>query len=314
MTTCEKIILITKKTPLEELLDRHCTRAQARFYIEHLGVSFAEYEAAHETYQGALDRVREAIPKGVRWQEIERDYLPTFTFGPTDLAVTLGPDGLVVNTAKYLREQPLVAFNPDPVRIDGVLIPFAVNLAATVFDAAMRGRVTVSPVSMARADLNDGQSIYAVNDLFIGQRTHVSARYVLQHGRVKETQSSSGVIVSTGAGSTGWFRSAVTGAHGIVAGYAKSKGVAGIGDAYRVPWDADYLSYCVREPFVSKTSFASLVFGRVDARHPLDITSQMPQGGVIFSDGIEADYVAFNSGSVARIGVADRRLHLVTQA
>ena len=53
-----------------------------------------------------------------------------------------------------------------------------------------------------RARLNDGQRLLAFNDFLIGHRTHVSARYRLTwHGRT-ETQSSSGILVSTGAGST----------------------------------------------------------------------------------------------------------------
>jgi len=55
---------------------------------------------------------------------------------------------------------------------------------------------------MARARLNDGQELLALNDLFIGRRTHVSARYALRVGDYVEDQSSSGIIVSTGAGST----------------------------------------------------------------------------------------------------------------
>jgi hypothetical protein len=37
----------------------------------------------------------------------------------------------------------------------------------------------------------------------------------------------------------------------------------------------------------------------------------MPQNGVIFSDGIEEDRLEFNSGTIARIGLADRTLRLV---
>jgi hypothetical protein len=39
--------------------------------------------------------------------------------------------------------------------------------------------------------------------------------------------------------------------------------------------------------------------------------SLMPHDGVIFSDGIEEDYLPFSSGSVARIGLAEKRVRLV---
>src|SRR5262249_28472881 len=187
-----------------------------RFYVEHMGASFAEYQAAHDAYRAAVAALREAIPGPVRSQWIDREFLPTFTFGPRELVVTLGNDGLVVNTAKYLGTQPLLAINPDPSRVDGVLVPFGIGEAARALRVALGGGCPLRRGTMARATLNDGQTLDAVNDLFVGQKTHVSARYRIRHGRREEPQSSSGIIVSTGAGSTGWLRSVLTGSVEVV--------------------------------------------------------------------------------------------------
>lgn len=311
MTAREKIVVITKKTQLEELVERFNTRGQARFYVEHMGLSFAEYLAAHETYVVALQALRESLPGDVRSQFIERGFLPTFLFGERDLVVTLGPDGLVVNAAKYLDGQPIVAINPDPARIDGVLLPFSVERARAALPLALRGRLSTAEISMARAELNDGQILHAVNDLFIGQRTHVSARYRLGLGDAAEDQSSSGIIVSTGAGSTGWLRSIITGASEVMQAFSDDTRVDEAREHYRFAWDARYLYFSVREPFPSRTSGAELVFGRIEAGQRLEVISHMPQGGVIFSDGIEADYLDFNTGAVAWIGLADKRVRLV---
>lgn len=311
MATLEKIVVITRRTALEELIERHNTRDQARFYVEHMGASFAEYEATHDTYHTALRSLRAALPDGVRSQVVERDFLPTFTFGERDLVVALGPDGLVVNTAKYLAEQPLLAFNPDPARIDGILVPFAVQEAAATLRRALHADLPLKHVSMAQAALNDGQVLYAVNDLFVGQRTHVSARYALRWGKAAENQSSSGIIVSTGAGSTGWRRSILTGASKLMEAYSHDGAVLQAREQYRFDWEADYLQFSVREPFVSRVSSAELTCGRIAAGEQLVITSQMPQNGVIFSDGVESDYLEFNSGAIARVELATRKLHLV---
>jgi NAD kinase len=308
----EKIVLITKKTALEELIERFNTRDQARFYIEHMGGCFDEYEQAHRAYKSALDEVQASIPQGLRCHVIERGFLPTFTFERRDLVVTVGPDGLVVNAAKYLGSQPLVALNPDPARINGVLLPFRTRHCGPILSAAANGRLALTKVTMAKASLNDGQTLYAVNDLFIGQATHVSARYRLRFKQSSEDQSSSGVIVSTGAGSTGWLSSIITGAAAIVAALEPGHKTVKSSDL-RFDWQAEQLTFSVREPFVSKTSDAKLVFGKLQGAESLLITSLMPQDGVIFSDGVENDYLQFNSGSIATIGVAERKLHLVTQ-
>src|SRR5207244_5347037 len=119
----------------------------------------------------------------------------------------VGQDGLVVNTAKYLDGEPIVAVNPDPARFDGVLLPFRPEDARAAAARAIEGAATFHRITMAEAALNDGQKILAFNDLFIGRRTHVSARYRLDWRGGGEEQSSSGVLVSTGAGSTGWWSS-----------------------------------------------------------------------------------------------------------
>jgi NAD kinase len=311
MAAYDKLVIVTRKTALEELVERFNTRDQARFYIEHMGGDFASYQAAHDAYHAAIEPLRKALPRGVRTQWIERAFLLTFTFGDSDSVIVLGQDGLVVNAAKYLDGQPVVALNPDPERIDGVLLPFDVRDAGRAIALALEGGESCCDVTMAQAELNDGQRLLAVNDLFVGARTHVSARYRLHHDGREEEQSSSGLIVSTGAGSTGWHRSILTGAAGVVRAYADSEQVRAVKDRYRIPWDARVLVFSVREPFISKTSGAEIVHGRIGAGRPLEIVSRMPQNGVIFGDGVEEDRLDFNSGAIARIGLADRSLRLV---
>jgi len=307
----EKVLLLTKKTALEELVARYNTERQAAFYLERMGIDFDEYRAAHRAYAQALQAARAAVPPGVKCQCLERSHLPTYLPGPEELPVALGPDGLVVNAAKYLQGQPLLAVNPDPSRIDGLLLPFTVPELGPALARALAGEYEATSITMAKASFNDGQRLYALNDLFVGQRTHVSARYALSHRGRRERQSSSGIIVSTGAGSTGWFRSVITGASAILEAFAGAKEARAARERYRFPWDAPYLCYSVREPFVSRTSSAEMVFGRLEGGEELEVVSQMPHGGAVFSDGVEEDYVEFNSGAIVRIGLAEKSLRLI---
>jgi hypothetical protein len=319
MASFDKIVVITQKTGLEELVERYNTREQARYYLENMGISFASYQSAHDVYKSSLQALKGSLPGDVRQQFVEKSFLPNFLFGERDLIVTLGRDGLVINTAKYLTVQPLIAINPDPEKIDGVLMPFSVMHAESVVRRVLAGEYTLRHVTMARAALNDGQVLYAVNDLFIGQRTQRSAYYKIEFQGIAEDQISSGIIVSTGAGSTGWFRGIVTGAMGIVEALHGEKPPAEhlqgrnrrTTNRYRFDWEANHLLFSVREPFPTKVSGAELIHGCIEAGTELIVTSQMPQNGVIFSDGIEADYLEFNSGRIARIGVAEKKVHLV---
>lgn len=79
----------------------------------------------------------------------------------------------------------------------------------------------------------------------------------------------------------------------------------------RLPWGTDDLIFTVREPFSSKVTGTQLTFGVIDKHHPLTIRSKMTDNGVIFSDGIEADYLSFNSGATATMGVASKKANIL---
>ncbi len=305
-----KIVLIVRDTRLDELVARFNTVQQAQFYVEHLGADFGDYLAEQQHYQAAVRDVEAHLRSLARVQTLNRRYLGNFIFGADDVVVVLGQDGLVANTLKYLDGQNVLGVNPDPKRWDGVLLPFHVADVRKVMPEALAQRRPLKRVSMAKASLNTGEVLYAVNDLFIGPRSHVSARYDLRVGERHERQSSSGIIVSTGMGSTGWLKSLYAG----WAGAAASCGVelpAGIADA-SFPWDAEFLHYFVREPFPSRTTGVSLVSGEIGAEMLMSIVSEMAEHGVIFSDGIEADFLPFNAGTLATIGLAERQGLLVT--
>ena len=302
----DKIILVTRQTRLEELTARFNTMSQAKFYIEHAGGDFSAYVQEHEAYQRSLERVRRAVEVGLKLQVMDRSLVPTYLFARQDLVVTLGQDGLVANTAKYVCGQPILAVNPDAERIDGVLLPFEPEMLTPALDRTLSGKANVRSVTMAEARLKDGQTLLAFNDLFIGASTHVSARYRIRFGNARENQSSSGIIVSTGAGSTGWLSSIFNETSGIL-GYLGGAPVKPL----RLDWEADRLLFVVREPFVSRHSQAAVVMGTVETNAPLALESQMPTGGVIFSDGVEADHLDFNSGAIANIRIAPEKAALI---
>jgi len=304
-----RIVLVTRRTRLEDLVARLNTLEQARFYVEHMGADFSDYEAEQTTYQRAVKATEALLARHARVQRLDRSLLPNFLFPPDCLVVVLGQDGLVANTLKYLSGQPVIGVNPDPLRWDGALLPFKVEDLAALIPAAQAGTRPVRRITMACVRLNDGQCLHAVNDLFIGPRSHVSARYQIALGTQRETHSSSGVIVSTGLGSTGWFRSLLAGAIGI-AGKRPSKSMQALRE-HGFAWESPHLYYTVREPFPSRSSQAGLVFGRIEPGEALRLTSLMPDFGVIFSDGVESDFLAFNAGVEAEISTAERVGNLV---
>ncbi len=327
MAALEKVVLITRKTRMQELVARYNTPDQAKFRVrQQLANYFAEKKefsakkamsmasAAVQEYQDEDDAYRPAIEElhrrigdlDVEVQVIDRALVPTFQFNEHHVVVTLGQDGLVANCAKYAGAQPIVGVNPDPKRFDGVLLPFTTATAVAAVSRVLSGAAKHREVTLAEARLNDGQRLLAFNDLFIGAKSHVSARYRIRRGDQAEDHSSSGLIVSTGAGSTGWLSSMFNMAAGLTTGAGGRPGKAPV-----LKWEDRELYFVVREPFVSRTSAAGIVAGKISESHPLEIESLMAEGGVIFSDGVESDFLEFSSGTLASVRPAAGRARLV---
>jgi NAD kinase len=307
--TENKIILVIRQTRLDELVRRFNTQSQAQFYIEHLSADFSDYQREHDNYKAAVKTTQKILAQLGRLQILNRSFVPNFVFGEKDTIVVLGQDGLVANVLKYLSDQPVIGVNPDPARWDGVLLPFTVPDLPKIVPEVFRHERPIRSVTIAKAELNTGETLYGVNDLFIGPKSHTSARYTVEIQGRSEDQSSSGIIVSTGLGSTGWFRSIMAGATSI-ASYLSGRNLMP-DQKGSFPWDAEYLYFSVREPWPSKTSSADITFGKITQESPLCLTSQMPENGVIFSDGIENDFLSFNSGTRAAVSVAEKKGHLV---
>lgn len=307
-----KIVLVTQKTRLQELLYKYNTREQAKFHIEHMGADFSDYILEDDLYQKALSDAKRISEKYARISVIDREYLPNMLFGKDDIVVALGRDGLVCNIMKYLQGQRLIGINPDPARWDGVLLPYETAQLEDILPKVINENCEIKMVSMAKAVTNDGQKMLAVNDFFIGPKSHTSARYELttlnSEGRpVTEQQSSSGIIISTGIGQSGWYKSVMAQAKAALGifGYESDQEYKSIG------WDENRLSFVVREPFPSNTTDATLVFGTFSRGIPFRVLSQMSENGVIFSDGMESDAISFNAGVVVSIGISEKKGCLV---
>ncbi len=302
----EYAIIIKNKTRLETLIERFNTKAQAKFYIERSGGDFGDYEREHEVFHNSLSNVQRNLSTVLKNKIVERSFLPSYIFNEKQVIITVGQDGLVANTAKYVGRIPIVAVNPDHERFDGVLLPFNSANFISAIEKVVSQNYNSKLTSFAEAQLNDGQRLLAFNDLFIGASSHVSARYQLTYNNTTEEHSSSGIIVSTQAGSTGWLSSIFNmsfGIHKFIEKDNSKKKYAKLKD--------NQLMFAVREPFASRRTQVETTAGIITGQSKLIVQSFMPNNGLIFSDGIETDFLKFNSGAIATIGIADEKANLV---
>jgi NAD kinase len=291
-----RCVLVERPTEYQELLKRHGTRQQAAFYLSQRGMTIDEVHARHETERRHHAGVMGAIPAEWRRTSITRSDLDRFLFEPADIVLVLGQDGLVANVAKYLTGQPVIGLNPHPGRYPGTLVNHQPAAAGDLFADLAADRAVVQRRTMVQATLDDGQTLVALNEVYLGHASHQSARYQLVHDNQTENQSSSGLIVATGTGATGWAASLHLEHHSTL--------------TLPTPEQPE-LAFFVREPWPSPTTGTSLTEGTLTRGQQLVITNQRPEGTVLFGDGIEADRLHLDWGQRACIEIAHQQLHLL---
>lgn len=295
-----RIVLVTKATRLEELLREHHTMGAAKFALESRGESILPYEREHRVYEAALTEIRAQIPGDIPIANVTRDQLPNTLFRDTDMIIACGPDGLFANLAKYVRDQPVLTVNPDRSSVAGVLMLFSPNEVGAQIKRVQENKHHVERLPFVKATTDDDRVIWGVNDLFVGRKDHVSARYELAFDGKKESQSSSGIIISTGIGATGWIKSIATMLDGLNS-YPQPHALSNLPK----PTDSE-LVFVVREPFPSPNTGTSIITGRVTPGQSLTIRSHMPKGGYLFTDGVVEKAIEWNAGCVITITVGER--------
>jgi hypothetical protein len=283
-----RVVIVTRPSAYRELLDRHGTPGAVEYFLrDRAAGDLADLRARDAAYTEALALVQAAIPAGWRVGRADRADLAAFPFADDDIVVSVGPDGLVANVAKYLDAQPVIGVDPAG---PGVL---ARHRPEDVAGALRGGTTQVEERVTVVAELDDGQRMRGLNEVFVGDAGHQSARYLIRTPDGDgEHQSSSGVVIGTGTGATGWCASLARGA------------------PLPAPLEPA-LCWFVREAWPSPTTGVSLVAGRLDGDQRLELTVAS-DALVVFSDGGETDRLVARRGQRVTIGLAPQRLRLVS--
>ena len=291
-----RVVMVRRRTEYESLLHEHGTPQMAEFRLRQRGVSLEDVERRHTAIVGAAETVLGRVPTTWRKTWVLREDLDRFRFDPEDLVVAVGLDGLVPNVAKYLNGQPVIGVNP--LGWDQQMMHFTADDIDGLY--ATRS-FRLERRTMVEAELEDGRKLFGLNELFCGHRTHQSAKYDLSYNGTVEYQSSSGVIITTGTGATGWASSIAS--------------ATGLKQAGLPTPTAPQIYFLVREAWSSSFTGSDIVSGPVDPNvSSLTITSKMQEGGALFGDGIESDALDFGWGATATFRVSDRTLNLVARS
>ncbi|ETX00813.1 MAG: hypothetical protein ETSY1_09785 [Candidatus Entotheonella factor] len=206
-----------------------------------------------------------------------------------DLILSVGGDGTLLEVSRYAGNTPVLGVNSDPIRSTAFFCAADRTTIGERFGDLLNDTLTLLPLTRLQLAINDQVlPFYALNDLLIAHINPAAmAAYDLAIGAESERQKSSGIWISTAAGSTAGIRAA--GGHVL-------------------PLHSRKRQYLVREPYTGNGQRYHLLKGIIVPDTPLEVTSRMRRGGV-FIDGPHLRY-ALGLGDKLSVTLAPTPLHL----
>lgn len=260
-----RVLLVGKRSALALL--RAARKLESRGDGE---ASAADLRLAHEQHKISLRTVRTALLD----RDVEVTDHPLGHPAPRrrfDLVISVGGDGTLLEASHMVRDRtPVLGVNSAPTFSVGFLTGCRAPTFGETIDALIEGRFV--PLVVHRLSVSIGRHRLdepVLNDvLFCHESPAQTSRYHLVTPAGEESQRSSGIWVSTAAGSTAALRSA--------------GGTA-------LPLDADRFAFAVREPYAPPGSAVRLTHGEIARDASLRVVCQLAEAK-LYIDGAHRTY------------------------
>jgi len=229
-------------------------------------------DSISEEHLRTMDETRSIINEyDLKCVFLKRDELNKERVENYDLILSVGGDGTLLRVSHFVNNAAILGINSNPKTSEGVLC------YATRYDLKEKltriidGNFGIKKLTRARVFfINAGRNYDALNEIYVGSaKSYHISRYILKFGSVEEEQRSSGIIITTGAGSRAWYGSIIK-------------------ESFNP--EMKELRFVVREPYRGKLVKFNLIKGKLDANKKLYIKSKMANGIVAVDSIIEAPF------------------------
>ena len=242
----------------------------------------------------ALNHIKETLKKyGIKYKIRKREKLKEKFFKNRDLILAFGGDGTFLMASHgVLGKVPMLGINSDPSSKEG----FFMNANKDDFEKKIKRVINndFQIKKLHRLEAYIGKKRIpdlALNEYYVAsEKPYHTARYYLTVRGKRERQKSSGVLVSTAAGSYAWTKSA---------------------GGKELPLCSDDFEYIIREPYCGRTAAKCRLFNDILRKDEKVIIEFELGNGIIIADSTATEH-KFKTGEKVTIKLSKKPLHIIS--
>lgn len=257
------------------------------------GVDIPKVMESHERQKKSLHELKKLFEEK---QFVSRNDLTKRIVYNKDLVISLGGDNHFQYITHFVDSELIMGINSDPLASEGALTYFTTKNFERILKKLQNDKFEVEEWTRLEAKLNGSKVERATDSYFLGEYSRIKAStHILEFRGKKERQKCAGLIVATGAGSTGWFNSACRYIHHKGKKFPKTKKCA---------------EFLVTEAYRGKINKYSMLSGTIKKDDELIVHSLNDDKGILIADSMNAEH-NFNEGAKAVIRISDKPLRVV---
>src|SRR3989338_1378233 len=241
-----------------------------------------------------LQAVEKTLKKyNVNYTVSKREGLNKKAFQNKELVIAVGGDGTFLRASHFIFDNtPILGVNSDPKRKEGFFMAATRKDFDGKFSKIANNKFKIKKLNRLEAYLNNKKiPELALNEFYISsKKEYHTARYYLTIKGKRERQKSSGIIISTAAGSYAWMKSA---------------------GGKQLPLNSDKFEYMVREPYCGRISAkCGLVNGILDKDEKIIVEFEL-WGWILIADSLSKEH-KFKAKEVVAVKMSNNPLHSVS--
>lgn len=201
-----KLLIVTKQSKLEyESVKFSLSQAEIirKYKLEHANID--AIVTSHNYQLESRRKIRSLFPQGEMKSMCDlKEPITGY-----DLVMSFGGDNSFTYTSHFVTDCPIIGINSDPLRSTGALCQWSAKNLEEAASALIEEKYTVEEWTRLTGTINNEKIMFATSEYFFGERGRKEmTRHVLVYHGKEYDQKCSGIIIATGAGSTGWYHSA----------------------------------------------------------------------------------------------------------